>query len=227
MRLLIVEDDQSLREHIAAQMKAAGFACDLAADGQVGEHLGREFDYDVAIIDLGLPILDGMSVISRLRKQGKTFPILVLTARSAWQDKVEGLESGADDYLTKPFHPEELLARVNALMRRSCGVSSSHSNYGPVGIDTSTKVVTLNDEAVDLTGFEYNTLIYLAFNNNKTISKTQLTEHLYDQDFDRDSNVIEVFIGRLRKKLDPSGSINIISTHRGLGYKFNLELSQE
>lgn len=226
MRLLIVEDDRALRESIASQMKREGFACDLAADGREGEHLGLEIDYDAAIIDLGLPILDGMSLISVLRKQGRRYPILVLTARSAWQDKVEGLESGADDYLTKPFQPEELLARINALLRRSLGVTSTLSRYGPIEIDTSAKSVTLNGNPVELTGFEYNTLVYLSFNKTKTISKAELTEHLYDQDFDRDSNVIEVFIGRLRKKLDPTGELNVIVTQRGLGYKFNLTEEQ-
>ncbi len=222
MRLLIVEDDPNLLANIAAQMKPEGFACDLASDGQEGLLLAEDIDYDAAIIDLGLPIIDGMSLIANLRKQGRSFPILVLTARSAWQDKVEGLEAGADDYLTKPFQPEELLARVNALVRRSQGISSSVSHYGPITIDTKAKIVTLKSRTIELTSFEYNTLVYLAFNNDKTISKTVLTEHLYDQDFDRDSNVIEVFIGRLRKKLDPDGTLNLIATHRGLGYKFNL-----
>ncbi|WP_020208086.1 response regulator transcription factor [Gilvimarinus chinensis] len=222
MRLLIVEDDPQLNQQIAAQMKQSGFACDTSLDGREGLYLGQEFNYDLAIIDLGLPELDGISLIRQLRERQRNFPALILTARDAWQDKVEGLEAGADDYLTKPFHPEELRARVQALLRRSYGLAQSQLQFGPIGIDTDAKSVKVNNVEVELTGYEYNTLLQLALNSGKTLSKADLTEHLYAQDFDRDSNTIEVFIGRLRKKLDPDGTINPISTLRGLGYRFNL-----
>jgi two-component system, OmpR family, response regulator PhoP len=223
MRILIVEDEKSLREQIAAQITGEKYAWDAAADGREGLFLGTEYDYDLAIIDLGLPLLDGTEVIRQLRAKERNFPILILTARGNWQDKVEGLEAGADDYLTKPFHPEELRARINALLRRASGHASSVLRYGPVVIDTSAKRVHRDDTEIDLTSFEYNTLTYLALHAGKNISKTELTEHLYAQDYDRDSNVIEVFVGRLRKKLDPDGSLNLISTQRGLGYRFNID----
>ena len=222
MRLLIAEDDQALADQITATLKAEGFACDRAADGREGEFMCREIDYDLAVIDIGLPLIDGLSLIKQVRAAGRQFPILILTARSHWQDKVEGLESGADDYLTKPFHPQELVARVHALLRRSHGLTSSVARYGPVTIDTRAKSVDVGGRTIELTSYEYNTLLLLALNTGKTLSKTQITEHLYAQDFDRDSNVIEVFIGRLRKKLDPDGSLNPITTLRGLGYRFNL-----
>lgn len=222
MRLLIVEDDSQLNQQITAQMQQSGFACDTALDGREGLFLGQEYNYDLAIIDLGLPELDGISLIRQLREQQRNFPVLILTARDAWQDKVEGLEAGADDYLTKPFHPEELRARVQALLRRSHGLAQSKLQFGPIRIDTDAKSVQVNGREVELTGYEYNTLLQLALNSGKTLSKAELTEHLYAQDFDRDSNTIEVFVGRLRKKLDPDTSINPISTLRGLGYRFNL-----
>lgn len=221
MRLLIVEDEPALREQINQQLTAEKYACDTAADGRDALFMGQETDYDLVIIDLGLPLIDGTSVIRQWRTAGRHFPILILTARSAWQEKVEGLEAGADDYLTKPFHPEELRARINALLRRANGHASPVVNYGALRIDTSGRRVYLNEQEVELTSFEYNTLTYLALHAGKNISKTELTEHLYAQDFDRDSNVIEVFVGRLRKKLDPDGSLNLISTQRGLGYRFN------
>lgn len=222
MRLLIVEDDANLNRQIVEQMQAAGFACDPSHDGREALYLGEEFDYDLAIIDLGLPELDGISLIRQLREKNRNYPMLILTARDAWQDKVEGLEAGGDDYLTKPFHPEELRARVQALLRRAHGLAQSKMHFGALTIDTDAKAVTLNGQAIELTGYEYNTLLQLALNRGKTLSKAQLTEHLYAQDFDRDSNTIEVFVGRLRKKLDPDGSLNLISTQRGLGYRFNL-----
>lgn len=221
MRLLIVEDEPVLREQINQQLTAEKYACDTAADGRDALFMGQETDYDLVIIDLGLPLIDGTSVIRQWRAAGRQFPILILTARSAWQEKVEGLEAGADDYLTKPFHPEELRARINALLRRANGHTTPVVNYGALRIDTSGRRVYLNGQEVELTSFEYNTLTYLALHAGKNISKTELTEHLYAQDFDRDSNVIEVFVGRLRKKLDPNGSLNLISTQRGLGYRFN------
>lgn len=223
MRILIVEDEKKLRDEILALMASEKFAADAAADGREGLYLGCEYDYDLAIIDLGLPLLDGNNLIRQLRAKARNFPILILTARGNWQDKVEGLEAGADDYLTKPFHPEELRARILALLRRANGHASPQLTYGPVRIDTNAKRVFRDDVEVELTSFEYNTLNYLALNAGKNISKSELTEHLYAQDYDRDSNVIEVFVGRLRKKLDPDGSLNIISTQRGLGYRFNLE----
>lgn len=224
MRLLIVEDEQPLREQILALMATEKYACDSAADGREGLFLGCEYDYDLAIIDLGLPLLNGTQLIRELRSKARNFPILILTARGNWQDKVEGLEAGADDYLTKPFHPEELRARIHALLRRATGHASPVLRYGPISIDTSAKRVHRDGTEVELTSFEYNTLTYLALHAGKNISKSELTEHLYAQDYDRDSNVIEVFVGRLRKKLDPDGSLNLISTQRGLGYRFNPEV---
>lgn len=223
MRLLVVEDENTLREQIVQLVESEKYACDSAADGREGLFLGSEYDYDLAIIDLGLPLLDGTQLIKQLRAKSRNFPILILTARGSWQDKVEGLEAGADDYLTKPFHPEELRARLHALLRRASGHAAPTLRYGPISIDTSARRVHRDDQEVELTSYEYNTLTYLALNAGKNISKTELTEHLYAQDYDRDSNVIEVFIGRLRKKLDPDGSLNVITTSRGLGYRFNLD----
>jgi two-component system, OmpR family, response regulator PhoP len=223
MRVLVVEDEQALREQITGLIASEKYACDSAADGREGLFLGSEYDYDLAIIDLGLPLLDGTQLIKQLRAKERNFPILILTARGNWQDKVEGLEAGADDYLTKPFHPEELRARIHALLRRASGHASPLLRYGPIEIDTSAKRVHRDGIEVELTSFEYNTLTYLALNAGKNISKTELTEHLYAQDYDRDSNVIEVFVGRLRKKLDPDGSLNVITTQRGLGYRFNID----
>lgn len=223
MRLLIVEDEKALREQIEQLVIGEKYACDTAADGREGLFLGSEYDYDLAIIDLGLPLLDGTQLIKQLRAKNRNFPILILTARGNWQDKVVGLEAGADDYLTKPFHPEELRARLHALLRRASGHAASLLRYGPVSIDISARRVHRDEQEVELTSFEYNTLTYLALHAGKNISKTELTEHLYAQDYDRDSNVIEVFVGRLRKKLDPDGSLNLISTQRGLGYRFNAE----
>lgn len=223
MRLLVVEDENTLREQIVQLVESEKYACDSAADGREGLFLGSEYDYDLAIIDLGLPLLDGTQLIRQLRAKSRNFPILILTARGSWQDKVEGLEAGADDYLTKPFHPEELRARLHALLRRASGHATPTLRYGPISIDTSARRVHRDEQEIELTSYEYNTLTYLALNAGKNISKTELTEHLYAQDYDRDSNVIEVFIGRLRKKLDPDGSLNVITTSRGLGYRFNLD----
>lgn len=219
MRLLIIEDEDTLRNELAARLRKEGFAVDSAPDGKEGLYLGMEFDYDAAIVDLGLPLLPGMDVIRRLRDGGKEYPILILTARGRWQDKVEGLEAGADDYLAKPFHVEELLARIKALLRRSAGHAQPVLHHGPLIMNTSTQEVRVDDKAIDLTAFEYKVLEYLALNAGKVISKTELTDHLYEQDFDRDSNVIEVFIRRLRKKLDPHSDLNLIETLRGRGYR--------
>lgn len=223
MRLLIVEDEDSLREQLHQHLKSLGMSCDVAADGEEGLFMGTEYPYDLAVIDLGLPKLDGVNLIKKLREKDLTYPILILTARDNWQDKVEGLEAGADDYLVKPFHNEELRARINALLRRSSGHASPIFDYGPIKLDTAAKSVSVNEQNLELTSYEYNTLEYLAHHAGKVVSKTELTEHLYDQDFDRDSNVIEVFVGRLRKKLDPSGEIKPITTVRGQGYRFTLE----
>jgi two-component system response regulator PhoP len=220
MRVLLVEDEASLRETLAARLKRDGFAVDAAPDGEEGLYLGREYPIDVAIIDLGLPKMSGMELIATLREEGKDFPILILTARGDWQDKVEGLEAGADDYLTKPFQTEELLARLNALMRRAAGYASPVIEQGSLKLDTAKKEVRVEDALVELTAYEYKVLEYLMLNPSRVVSKTELTDHLYEQDFDRDSNVIEVFVGRLRKKLTP---VNPIRTIRGQGYRFSME----
>ncbi len=223
MRVLVIEDDAGLRAQLTDALKRAGFTVDAAQDGDEGIYFGREFDYDAAVVDLGLPKRDGISVIRTLRAEKRSFPMLILTARVRWQDKVTGLEAGADDYLTKPFHMEELLARLNALMRRASGHASPVIQSGPLALDTLGKQVRMHDQPVDLTAFEYRVIEYLVMNAARVVSKTELTDHLYEQDFDRDSNVIEVFIGRLRKKLDPQGSLNPIRTVRGQGYRFTLE----
>ncbi len=223
MRLLLVEDEAPLREQLAHHLQGNGYAVDSAADGKEALYLVREFDYDLAVIDLGLPLVDGITVIRTIREQQKRFPILVLTARGRWQDKVEGLEAGGDDYVVKPFQIEEVLARLNALLRRSGGFASPLLQFDQLAIDTAKQEVTVAGNAVELTAFEYKALLYLAHRHGQVISKTELTEHLYDQDFDRDSNVIEVFIGRLRKKLDPEHTLNPINTVRGRGYRFELK----
>lgn len=223
MRLLVVEDEAAIRDQLAEYLGSLGFAVDVAADGRVGLFNAVEYDYDLAIIDIGLPEIDGIEVITQLRAEGKSYPVLILTARGNWQDKVSGLEAGADDYLVKPFHNEELRARTNALIRRASGHAKPQLEFGPLTIDTSAKQVLLEGNAVELTSYEYNTLEYLAHHAGEAISKTVLTEHLYQQDFERDSNVIEVFVGRLRKKLDPEGELQLITTIRGQGYRFNSE----
>lgn len=223
MRLLVVEDEQQLCQQLQDYLTSLGYVVDAANDGREGLYYGEQHPYDLAIVDIGLPELDGIELIRRLRKNDIKFPVLILTARGNWQDKVEGLEAGADDYLVKPFHNEELRARINALLRRASGHASPILHYGPIALDTAAKTVSLNKHFLDLTSFEYNTLEYLMHHAGEVISKTQLTEHLYDQDFDRDSNVIEVFIGRLRKKLDPSGELKPIATIRGQGYRFTLQ----
>jgi len=223
MRLLIVEDEPILLEQLATLLKDQGYAVDTAADGRDGLYYGEEYDYDLAIIDIGLPHINGIELIRQLREKGRHFPILILTARGAWQDKVEGLEAGADDYLVKPFHNEELSARINALLRRAAGHASPQLQFGPIMLDTAAKTVSRQGTLLELTSFEYKTLEYLVMKAGSTISKTELTEHLYDQDFDRDSNVIEVFVGRLRKKLDPDNTLKPIATIRGQGYLFNLK----
>lgn len=225
MRALVVEDEAALRDALQRDLIGAGFNVDVAADGEEGLFAGLEYPVDVAIIDLGLPKLPGLEVIRRLRAQDRRFPILVLTARDRWQDKVEGLDAGADDYVAKPFHFEEVLARVQALMRRSGGWASSNLVCGPVVLDTRAQVVSVEGKPVELTTFEYRILEHLILKAGEVISKTDLTEQLYEQDFERDSNVIEVFIGRLRRKLDPDDRIKPIETLRGRGYRFALARS--
>ena len=220
MRVLLVEDEAPLRETLAARLKREGFAVDTAGDGEEGLYHGKEVPFDIAVIDLGLPKMSGMDLVKALREAGQKFPILILTARSSWQDKVEGLKSGADDYLVKPFHVEELLARMNALLRRAAGWSKPSLDCGPVRLDLSAQTVSVNGSGVDLTSYEYKVLEYLMLHAGELVSKADLTEHIYQQDFDRDSNVLDVFIGRLRKKLDPDGEIKPIETVRGRGYRF-------
>ncbi|HET7358701.1 MAG TPA: response regulator transcription factor [Rhodanobacteraceae bacterium] len=220
MRILLVEDEAPLRETLAARLKRDGFAVDAAQDGEEGLYLGREVPFDLAIIDLGLPKMSGMELVRALREEGQRYPILILTARTSWQDKVEGLKHGADDYLVKPFHVEELLARINALVRRASGWSKPVLACGPIRLDTTAQTVTVNDQTVDLTSYEYKVLEYLMLHAGELVSKADLTEHIYQQDFDRDSNVLEVFIGRLRRKLDPETSLKPIETVRGRGYRF-------
>jgi len=225
MRVLLVEDEAPLRETLAARLKREGYAVDCAADGDEGLYLGREMPFDVAVIDLGLPKRPGMDLVKALRDDGQRYPILILTARSSWQDKVEGLKAGADDYLVKPFHVEELLARLNALVRRATGWTKPILECGPVQLDTTAQSITVDSKPVDLTSYEYKVLEYLMLHAGELVSKADLTEHIYQQDFDRDSNVLEVFIGRLRRKLDPDGILKPIETVRGRGYRFAIPRS--
>ena len=223
MRLLVIEDDESLRESLCRQLVEEGFGVERAGDGREGLYYALEYPVDLAIIDLGLPELPGLDLIRQVREQGKTYPILILTARDRWQDKVDGLGAGADDYVVKPFHFEELSARVNALLRRSGGWASPTLSAGPVSLDTARQQLTVDGNPVELTTFEYRIIEHLMMRAGEVISKSELTDRLYDQDFERDSNVIEVFIGRLRKKMDPGNRIRPIETLRGRGYRFALE----
>lgn len=222
MRVLIVEDDSSLNRSLVAELEARGFKVLSAGDGREGQYLATEYPIDLAIIDLGLPEISGIELIKSLRSASKDYPILVLTARDRWQDKVEALKIGADDYVTKPFHVEELMARADALLRRAGGWAQSELVCGPITLETRSQQVTLNGEPVELTSFEYRLLEYLMLHAGEVCSKTQITEALYDQDFERDSNVIEVFIGRLRRKLDPDSTFKPIETLRGRGYRMVL-----
>ena len=220
MRILVIEDDIQLAENLRFALEKEKYSIDLCHDGESGLFHLQEYPLDLAVVDLGLPKLDGIELIKRARKAGVTIPILILTARERWQDKVEGLDAGADDYLTKPFHHEELVARCNALIRRSAGQANPEINIGPVKIHTRSQQVWVNEKELTLTAYEYKVLEYLMVNPQKVISKSELTEHIYDQDFDLDSNVIEVFVLRLRKKLDPEGNLNPVETLRGRGYRF-------
>jgi two-component system, OmpR family, response regulator len=213
VRLLVVEDDKTLNKQIVTALEQAGYAVDTAMDGEEGQFLGDTEPYDAIILDLGLPKVDGVSVLTAWRREGRKTPVIILTARDRWSDKVQGFDAGADDYVTKPFHMEELLARVRALLRRSAGHATSEISCGPVKLDTRSGRVAVDGNPVKLTSHEYRLLSYLMHHMGRIVSRGELTEHLYDQDFDRDSNTIEVFIGRLRKKL----GVDIIQTVRGLG----------
>ena len=217
MRILIVEDEPTLGRQLKNTLEGAGYAVDLAIDGEDGHYLGSTENYDAVILDLGLPEVDGLTVLDRWRKEGKTMPVLVLTARSGWSDKVAGLDAGADDYLAKPFQTQELIARLRALIRRASGNASSELIAGDVRLDTRSGRVTLAGEPVKMTAQEYKLLSYLLHHKGKVVSRTELIEHIYDQDFDRDSNTIEVFVTRIRKKL----GADVISTIRGLGYSLD------
>jgi two-component system response regulator PhoP len=219
MRLLLVEDDPNLSRSLAAQLEQAGYTVEKSVDGREGLYYAREYPVDLAIVDLGLPSMSGVELIKQLRADGKEYPILVLTARDRWQDKVEALKLGADDYVVKPFNVEELLARVDALLRRAGGWAQSELVCGPITLDTRTQEVKVNGAKLELTSFEYKLLEYLMLHAGEVLSKTQITEALYSEDFERDSNVIEVFIGRLRRKLDPDNSYKPIETLRGRGYR--------
>ncbi|MDH5540667.1 MAG: response regulator transcription factor [Rhizobacter sp.] len=215
MRILLVEDDPTLRAQLRAGLHDVGYVVDEAADGGDAQHLGDTESFDAAVLDLGLPVIDGLSVLRHWRAGGRTLPVLILTARDGWHEKVAGIDAGADDYLAKPFHMEELLARLRALIRRAQGLASPLLQCGPIALDTRSGRVTLDGSAVSLTAHEYRLLAYLMHRPGQVISRGELTEHLYAQDFDRDSNTIEVFVGRLRKKLPPEA----IETVRGLGYR--------
>jgi two-component system response regulator PhoP len=222
MRILLIEDEAQLREQTKQELQRQNLTVDAASDGKEGLYLGLEYNYDVAVIDLGLPHIPGIEIIQRLRAANKAFPILILTARGRWQDKVEGLESGADDYLVKPFHFEELSARIHALARCASGWSNPILACGEITLNPASQQVTRSDVDIELTAYEYRLLHFLMLHAGEVISKTKLTDHIYEQDHDRDSNVIEVFIKRLRSKLDPDKTLKPIDTLRGRGYRFNL-----
>lgn len=223
MKILIIEDDNILREQLGVNLEKAGFNVHCSADGEDGLYQAQEFEFDLAIIDIGLPKISGLEVITQLRKQGLALPILILTARSGWQDKVEGLNAGADDYLAKPFQLEELVARVQAMIRRSSGFPNNVIEHGSISLDVTTQSVTSAGNPVTLTAFEYSLLEYFMRHPKQVISKARLMDYLYDNDDDKDSNVIEVLISRLRQKLDPSNTIKPLETLRGRGYQFTLQ----
>jgi two-component system, OmpR family, response regulator len=214
MRILVVEDDPDLNRQLVSALGDAGYVVDKAMDGEEGLYLGETEPYDAVVLDLGLPILDGVSVLEKWRRAGKKMPVLILTARDRWSDKVAGFDAGADDYVAKPFQMEEVLARMRALLRRSAGHATSELTCGPMILDTKSARVTVNGTAIKLTSLEFRLLSYLMHHLGKVVSRTELVEHLYDQDFDRDSNTIEVFVGRLRKKL----GVDVLHTIRGMGY---------
>ena len=223
MRALIIEDEDTLRHQIVDKLQAEGFAIDASGHGEEGLYLAREMPVDVAVIDLGLPGIDGMEIIRTIREEGHLYPILILTARDRWQDRVEGLEAGADDYLGKPFHLEELQARIRALLRRVGGWAHPVLDFDSMKIETREQQVTVGDEIVSLTAYEYKVLEYLAIHAGEVMSKPALLDHLYEENTERDTNVLEVFVRRLRRKIDPDNIINPIETLRGRGYRFALE----
>ena len=222
MRILVIEDEHDLLTDIKTRLQSEAYVVDTSAEGNEGYFFATEYPLDAAIIDIGLPGMSGIEIIKKLRQQGSTLPILILTARSRWQEKVEGLEAGADDYLVKPFQMEELLARLKALLRRASGSASTELSCGCLTLKLETQQVLRDAEVVDITAFEYRMLEYLIRHSNEAVSKTRLADYLYPHDDDRDSNVIEVLIGRLRKKLDPDGSLKPIETLRNRGYRFTL-----
>ena len=223
MRLLLVEDEAPLRLTLARRLEADGYRVDQAVDGEDGLFQAREYPVDLAIVDLGLPKVSGIQIVQRLRADGRTLPVLILTARGGWQDKVAGLEAGADDYLVKPFEYPELAARIKALLRRSARAASDVLTLGPLAIDFSAQQARLDGVPVDLTTFEYRVLEFLARERARVVSKQELSDYLYPHDDDRDSNVLEVLIGRLRRKLDPTGTLAPIDTLRGRGYRLALK----
>lgn len=230
MRVLIVEDIKEIREQVADDLRKAGFTVDTAADYSQGLYVALEYPIDVAVIDLGLPNTKGapvvnglgLDIIRTIRAKNKDYPIIILTARDRWQHKVEGLEAGADDYVTKPFHSEELIARLRVQLRRTGRWTQAELSCGPIRLNTSEQRVHVNNEEVTLTAYEYRVLEHLMLHAGEVISKTRLTDALYEEDADRDSNVIEVFIRRLRIKLDPNDTLKPIETLRGRGYRFTL-----
>jgi two-component system response regulator PhoP len=222
MRLLVVEDEDLLRARLVKALGDSGYVVDSASDGKTALFHAAEYGYDAAIIDLGLPEIDGLTLIRTIRDKGLVFPILILTARDNWTDKVQGLDAGADDYVVKPFQIEEIRARLNALLRRAAGFAKPTLEFGPLRLDTTAKRLSVHGADVELTAYEYKVLEYLMLHPGKVVSKTELTEHLYEQDHDRDSNVLEVFIRRLRQKLDPNETLKPIETIRGQGYRFHV-----
>jgi two-component system response regulator PhoP len=225
MRVLVVEDEVALRQHIVAELRKAGYAVDDTGEGVEGLYLGNEFPVDVAILDLGLPDLQGLDVLRGWRNAGRTFPVLILTARGRWQEKVAGLEAGADDYLVKPFHIEEVLARLRALVRRSSGWANAVLSAGSIELDTAAQSVTVGGGKIELTAYEYKLLEYLMLHAGEVISKSELADHLYDEETDPESNVLEVLVGRLRRKIDPGRALDPIETLRGRGYRLRYERS--
>jgi len=217
MRILLVEDDPDLARQIAQALEDASYTVDVAHDGEEGHFLGDTEPYDAVVLDLGLPVIDGVMVLERWRRDGRNMPVLILTARDRWSEKVAGFDAGADDYVAKPFHIEEVMARLRALIRRAAGHATAELECGPLRVDTRSGRVTVGGEPIKLTGHEYKLLSYLMHHPDKVVTRTELTEHIYDQDFDRDSNTIEVFVGRLRKKL----GVDVIKTERGLGYRLS------
>ena len=223
MKVLIIEDDLRLLNQLKSLLESDGYAVEASADGEDGEHLGLEFPFDAAIVDIGLANRNGIEIVQEWRKKNIRFPVMMLTARGRWQEKVSGLESGADDYMVKPAEPQELLARLRAIMRRSGGWTTNVLDCGIVSLNTSTKEVLVKRKAVELTAYEFRVLEYLMLHSGKVVSKAELSEHVYAQEDDRDSNTLEVFVRRLRSKLDPDDQLLPIETLRGQGYRFTLK----